>query len=153
MDRDERYLRDKLGVSGSMITEAFRALDDYGAKSKGDEVFYEYVAKELQFGYLSEGLYLKCFAETNGDEKLAKANYAKLRVEQVSAVFKAMYQVIAREQSVAKKAAATVKKAAAKKQMLSSLYQSSLTKKPPIKLPTIKKKVVKKVSIKRPKKT
>ena len=46
-----------------------------------DERFYEEVAAELRRGVRREGLWAKAFAESVGDENLAKALYLKLRVQ------------------------------------------------------------------------
>lgn len=47
------------------------------------EQFYEIAAKELEVNAPRKGLYARAFAEAMGEENRAKANYIKLRVEQL----------------------------------------------------------------------
>lgn len=48
-----------------------------------DEYFYEEVVRELSLAGPIRGLWAKCFAECDGDERRAKALYIRLRVKQL----------------------------------------------------------------------
>ena len=48
-----------------------------------DTSYYDLVAKELKESGPKAGLWLKSLTESNGDEKIAKPVYVKMRVEQL----------------------------------------------------------------------
>ena len=50
---------------------------------KDDEKYYDLVANELRTGNVREGLWAKALSSANGDEKVAKSIYIKLRVAQM----------------------------------------------------------------------
>lgn len=75
-----------MGLSGQLISEAVRCFERF-RNSAADEVFYEYVGAEIDSGYKNQGLYLKCFATCEGDEKKTEAKYIRERVKQVKLVF------------------------------------------------------------------
>jgi hypothetical protein len=89
MNANEEFIKEQLGLSGELISEASRHLSLFqnGAQS---EVLYEYVALELDAGYRNNGLYLKCYSDADGDENKAHARYIKARVKQVHKVFEAL---------------------------------------------------------------
>ncbi len=49
-----------------------------------DDVLWERALIEFDEGSAKKGLWAKCFSEANGDEAVAKANYLKIRVNQLS---------------------------------------------------------------------
>lgn len=48
-----------------------------------DEVFYEIAADEIEAGELRRGLWLKCLAESDGNDQKARAAYIRIRVEEL----------------------------------------------------------------------
>lgn len=50
-----------------------------------DEQFYEKAAREIERGRVRRGLWLKCLAESNGDEAQAKAAYLRVRARELQA--------------------------------------------------------------------
>jgi len=44
-----------------------------------DEILYEKIAKEVQFGQLREGLWIKAYSASGGDKEKAQALYIELR--------------------------------------------------------------------------
>ena len=50
-----------------------------------DTPFYRAVAEELRSGKIDDGLWLKALVESQGDEKMAKIQYTKLRVTELQA--------------------------------------------------------------------
>lgn len=48
-----------------------------------DTNYYEIIAKELKDEIIIQGLWLKCLTEQSGDDKKAKLQYVKYRMEQL----------------------------------------------------------------------
>lgn len=59
-------------------------------KSKQEELLYEYVARELETGSLSKGLWTKALAETDFNDAHARALYIKLRAASLQAELREM---------------------------------------------------------------
>jgi hypothetical protein len=66
-----RATRDKNDVAGAENSAHY------------DEVFWEKADSELTTGQHSKGLWAKCFSDSGGDGSKARAQYLKLRVEQL----------------------------------------------------------------------
>lgn len=49
-----------------------------------EEMLYEQVAQEISSGNIRQGLWLKAFADAEGDELKAKAAYSRMRVAQLA---------------------------------------------------------------------
>ena len=58
--------------------------DKYISFPLSDDAIYEQVAKEITSDNIKQGLWTKAYALANGDEKITKAQYIKLRVEQLT---------------------------------------------------------------------
>lgn len=58
--------------------------DDAVYEQAVEELTYEQVAEEMSANNIKQGLWTKAYAKAGGDEKATKAQYIKLRVEQIT---------------------------------------------------------------------
>jgi FOG: Ankyrin repeat len=72
----------------SVVTELTKIkkkllIDEKSINENDEERFYTIVANELESNTIQAGLWTKCFALSDGDEKLTRAKYIQMRVEQL----------------------------------------------------------------------
>lgn len=70
------------------------------AAAKEEELLFEYVALELERGDLRKGLWTMALASSNFDERIAKAKYVNLRVDDLRHEFEAIRPELAKAQAL-----------------------------------------------------
>jgi len=74
-----------IGYVWRMYKPANKAINKQNSLNENDEVFWEQASAELNSSNRNEGLWAKCFAESNGDETKAKAQYLSSKVAKLKA--------------------------------------------------------------------